>query len=171
MDINKIRDYNYNNEINLWHNIIVPQPQEMVNEPQNEDWKYVEWELIYQDYERKHGDGYYPLDPLDGEKQDEGDVRDKETFYLDVDNLRWIQQSFHGINNHVQDTILADSDHLFKNYCKILGLDGNTGNKLIEILNNKVTKAQLTLGIAARDVKRGTTIFNNSGDQLFPKLR
>jgi hypothetical protein len=168
MDINQIQDYN--NEVNRWYNIIVPQPQEMVNQEQNEDWKYVEWQLIYQDYERQHGNGYYPLDP-DIEKQDEGDVRGKETFYLDVDNLRWVQQSFVGLHNHVQDTILANRNPSFKGYCKILGLDGNTGDKLIDILNNKVIRAQLTLGIAAKDVKRGTSIFNNSGGQLFPKLR
>lgn len=162
MNINEIRDYD--NQYNQWHNIIVPQPQ-------NEDWKYVNWELIYQEYERKYGDGYYPYVIEENKPLDEGDVRDKETFYLDVDNLRWVQQSFVGINNHVEDTILADEDPSFKNYCKILGLDGNTGDKLIAILNNAVTRAQLTLGIAAQDVKTGTSIFNNSGGQLFPKLR
>ena len=169
MDINEIRDYN--NEVNRWHNIIVPQPQEMVNEPQNEDfdedWKYVEWELIYQNYERQQGDGYYPLD---SEKKDEGDVSDKETFYLDVDNLRWVQQSFPDLHNHVQDTIWANRDPSFKKYSKILGLDGNTGDNLFEMLNCAVTKAQLALGVAVQDVKTGTSIFNNSGGQLFPKL-
>jgi hypothetical protein len=168
MDINEIRDYD--NQFNQWHNIIVPRPQEMVNKPQNEDWKYVQWELIYSDYERRYGDGYYPYVIEENKQQDEGDVRDKETFYLDVDNLRWVQQSFVGLHNHVQDTILANRNPSLKNYCKILGLDGNTGNKLIDILNNAVTMAQLAIGIAVQDVKTGTSIFNNSGGQLFPKL-
>ena len=166
------------------------EPVPYVHDSTKDDWRYVKVTMLYDDYERDYGDGYYPYllntsrggqDEKEEEKEKEKYTlethreqepyeREDETFYLDVYNSRWMQLTY-DVRNSVVDSLFAERDVEFKKYVKIKGLDGDTGDKLIDVLNAAVTRAQLTNGVAAIDVKRGTSIFNNCNEQLFPKNR
>ena len=177
-------------EQELEQELEVPVPY--VHDSTKDDWRYVKVTMLYEDYERKYGDGYYPYlvntsrgqdDSEEKEKEKEKEKytlethreqepydREDETFYLDVYNSRWIQLTY-DVRNSVVDSLFAERDIEFKKYVKIKGLDGDTGDKLIDVLNAAVTRAQLTNGVAAIEVKRGTSIFNNCNEKLFPKNR
>ena len=115
--------------------------------------RYVRVKLYYDQYEREMCDGYFPLTERGAEM-----THIQETFYLDSNGC-WHQKTIYDLHNNVADKIFASKMPGLDEYAAIKGLDGDSGLKLLTILNKETQKR---MGL------KGDKIFNNMGKQLYP---
>jgi hypothetical protein len=122
---------------------------------------YIIVKMFYDAWERERGDGYYPL----VERSREEDTEIYETFFLN--NLcAWEQHNIYDAPENATEKRkrfgkLSDQGIMY--YLNIKGLDGDTGIKLLNLLNNESKRIQLENGVLERDLRLGDKIYNLNG--------
>lgn len=129
--------------------------------------KYVTVNMYYQKWERFNGDGYCPSTTNDVGN----DGSNYETFHLNDDG-EWTQEYIYDEPENLKEL----RDILGQNYisrefqmkrASIYSLDGNSGIKLLKILNAETRQQQLDDGVEEKDIQSGSTISNIMGACIY----
>ena len=129
--------------------------------------KYVTVNVYYQKWERYNGDGYCPST----EDEEGNDGSNYETFHLNDDG-EWTQEYIYDEPENLKEL----QDILGKNYisreiqmkrASIYSLDGDSGVKLLKILNAETRQQQLDDGVEEKDIQSGSTISNIMGACIY----
>ena len=117
--------------------------------------KYVTVNMYYQKWERFDGDGYCPSTT----NSDGDDASNYETFHLNDDG-EWTQEYIYDEPENLKEL----QDILGQNYisrefqmkqASIFSLDGDSGIKLLKILNTETRQQQLDDGVEEKDIQIG----------------
>ena len=129
--------------------------------------KYVTVKMYYQKWERYNGDGYCPST----EDEEGNDGSNYETFHLNDDG-EWTQEYIYDEPENLKEL----QNILGKNYisreiqmkrASIYSLDGDSGVKLLKILNAETRQQQLDDGVEEKDIQSGSTISNIMGACIY----
>ena len=129
--------------------------------------KYVTENVYYQKWERFNGDGYCPST----ENDDGNDGSNYETFHLNDDG-EWTQEYMYDEPENLKEL----QDILGQNYisrefqmkqASIFSLDGDSGIKLLKILNTETRQQQLDDGVEEKDIQIGFAISNIMGACIY----
>ena len=129
--------------------------------------KYVTVNVYYQKWERYNGDGYCPST----EDEEGNDGSNYETFHLNDDG-EWTQEYIYDEPENLKEL----QNILGKNYisreiqmkrASIYSLDGNSGIKLLKVLNAETRQQQLDDGVEEKDIQSGSTISNIMGACIY----
>ena len=129
--------------------------------------KYVTVNMHYQKWERYNGDGYCPST----EDEEGNDGSNYETFHLNDDG-EWTQEYIYDEPENLKEL----QNILGKNYisreiqmkrASIYSLDGDSGVKLLKILNAETRQQQLDDGVEEKDIQSGSTISNIMGACIY----
>lgn len=129
--------------------------------------KYVTVKVYYQKWERFNGDGYCPST----ENDDGNDGSNYETFHLNDDG-EWTQEYIYDEPENLKEL----QDILGPNYisrevqmkrASIFSLDGDSGIKLLKILNAETRQQQLDNGVKEKDIQTGCSIANIMGACIY----
>lgn len=131
--------------------------------------KYVTVNVYYQKWERYNGDGYCPST----EDEEGNDGSNYETFHLNDDG-EWTQEYIYDEPENLKEL----QNILGKNYisreiqmkrASIYSLDGNSGIKLLKVLNAETRQQQLDDGVEEKDIQSGSTISNIMGACIYKR--
>ena len=131
--------------------------------------KYVTVNVYYQKWERYNGDGYCPST----EDEEGNDGSNYETFHLNDDG-EWTQEYIYDEPENLKEL----QNILGKNYisreiqmkrASIYSLDGDSGVKLLKILNAETRQQQLDDGVEEKDIQSGSTISNIMGACIYKR--
>jgi hypothetical protein len=129
--------------------------------------KYVTVKMYYQKWERFNGDGYCPST----EDEEGNDGSNYETFHLNNDG-EWTQEYIYDEPENLKEL----QDILGQNYisrevqmkrASIYSLDGDSGVKLLKILNAETRQQQLDNGVEEKDIQTGFAISNIMGACIY----
>lgn len=126
--------------------------------------------MYYQKWERYNGDGYCPST----EDEEGNDGSNYETFHLNDDG-EWTQEYIYDEPENLKEL----QNILGKNYisreiqmkrASIYSLDGDSGVKLLKILNAETRQQQLDDGVEEKDIQSGSTISNIMGACIYKHI-
>ena len=132
--------------------------------------KYVTVNVYYQKWERVSGDGYCPSTT----NSDGDDASNYETFHLNDDG-EWTQEYIYDEPENLKEL----QDILGQNYisrefqmkqASIFSLDGDSGIKLLKILNTETRQQQLDDGVEEKNIQSGSKIYNIMGACIYKHM-
>jgi hypothetical protein len=132
--------------------------------------KYVTVNVYYQKWERFNGDGYCPST----EDEEGNDTSNYETFHLNEDG-EWTQEYIYDEPENLKEL----KDILGQNYisrevqmkrANIFSLDGDSGLKLLKVLNAETRQQQLDDGVEEKDIQSGSKIYNIMGACIYKHI-
>jgi hypothetical protein len=136
---------------------MTPQPQITENP------FYITLKVSFDEYERDHGDGYYPLF-----EHSIGDAVTYETFHLN-NSGQWTQENIYDAPENADEKAQRFgrwSDLAIREYLNIKGLDGDTGINLLNWLNGESARIQMVNGVPEGAVRRGDCILNLKQERM-----